>query len=47
MDQLARFEQIIMLGAFAMAVQEEQFSRDRHEMLVEGTVRGAIVKLPR
>jgi hypothetical protein len=31
-----------MLGAFAMAVREGRFSRDCHEVLVEGTVRGAI-----
>jgi hypothetical protein len=31
-----------MLGAFAMAVREGQFLRDYHEVLVEGTVRGAI-----
>ncbi len=31
-----------MLGAFAMAVREGQFLWDRHEVLVEGTVRGAI-----
>jgi hypothetical protein len=31
-----------MLGAFAMAVREEKFLRDCHEVLVEGTVRGAI-----
>ena len=27
-----------MLGAFAMAVREGRFSRDCHEVLVEGTV---------
>ncbi len=42
MDQLARFEQIIMLGAFAMAVREGQLSQDCHEVLVEGTVRGVV-----
>ena len=42
MDQLARFEQIIMLGAFAMAVREGRFLLDRHEVLVEGTVRVAV-----
>ena len=31
-----------MLGAFAMAVREGQFLRDCHEVLVEGTVRGAV-----
>jgi hypothetical protein len=31
-----------MLGAFAMAVREGQFLRDPHEVLVKGTVRGAI-----
>ena len=42
MDSLARHERIIMLGAFAMAVREGRYSRDRHEVLVEGTVRGAV-----
>ncbi len=31
-----------MLGAFAMAVREGRFSRDCHEVLVEGTVRGVM-----
>ena len=32
-----------MLGAFAMAVREGRFcSRERHEVLVEGTVRNAV-----
>jgi hypothetical protein len=31
-----------MLGAFAMAIREGQFSQDCHEVLVEGTVRGAV-----
>jgi hypothetical protein len=31
-----------MLGAFAMAVREGGFSQDFHEVLVEGTVRGAV-----
>ncbi len=31
-----------MLGAFAMAVREGQFLQDCHEVLVEGTVGGAI-----
>ena len=31
-----------MLGAFAMAVREGRFSRDCHEVKVEGTVRGAM-----
>jgi hypothetical protein len=31
-----------MFGAFAMAVREEQFSQDCHEVLVEETIRGAI-----
>jgi hypothetical protein len=31
-----------MPSAFAMAVREGQFSRDCHEVLVEGTVRGAV-----
>ncbi len=35
-------EQISMLGAFAMAVREGQFLRDCHEVLDEGTVRGAV-----
>jgi hypothetical protein len=42
MDQLARHERIIMLGAFAMAVREGRFSGERYEVLVEGTVRGAV-----
>ena len=44
MDSLARHERIIMLGAFAMAVREGRFSRtrERHEALAEGTVRGTI-----
>jgi hypothetical protein len=42
MDTLARHERIILLGAFAMAVREGRFSRDRDETLVEGTVRGAV-----
>ena len=42
MDQLARHERIIMLGAFAMAVREGRFLRDCHEVLVEGTVSGAV-----
>jgi hypothetical protein len=43
MDSLARHKQIIMLGAFVMAVREGRFSRDCHEVLVEGTVRGAVL----
>jgi hypothetical protein len=31
-----------MLGAFAMAVREGQFLGYCHEVLVEGTVRGAV-----
>ncbi len=31
-----------MLGAFAMAVREGRFLRERHEPLAEGTVRGTI-----
>jgi hypothetical protein len=31
-----------MFGAFAMAIREGRFSKDRTELLVEGTVRGAI-----
>ena len=42
MDQLARHERIIMLGAFAMAIREGRFSGERYEVLVEGTVRGAV-----
>jgi hypothetical protein len=42
MDQLTQNEQISMLGAFAMAVREGRFLWDCHEVLVEGTVRGAI-----
>jgi hypothetical protein len=42
MDQLTQNEQISMLGAIAMAVREGQFSRDHHEVLVEGTVQGAV-----
>jgi hypothetical protein len=41
-DRLTQNEQIFMLGAFAMAVKEGRFSRDCHEVLVEGTVRGAV-----
>ncbi len=42
MDQLTQNEQIIMLGAFAMAVREGQFLRDCHEVLVERKVCGTI-----
>jgi hypothetical protein len=42
MDRLTQNEQISMLGAFAMAVRGGRFSRDRHEVLVEGTVRAAV-----
>jgi hypothetical protein len=42
MDWLTQNEQISMLGAFAMAVREEQFLQDCHEVLVEETVLGAI-----
>ena len=42
MDRFTQNEQISMLSAFAMAVREGQFSRDCHEVLFEGTVRGAI-----
>ncbi len=42
MDQLTQNEQISMLGAFAMAVRVGQFLWDCHEVLVEGTVQGAI-----
>ena len=42
MDQLTQNEQISMLGAFAMAVREGQFSWDCHEVLVEGTVCGTV-----
>ncbi len=42
MDWLTQNEQISMLGAFAISVREGWFSRDHHEVLVEGTDRGAI-----
>ena len=42
MDRLTQNDQISMLGAFAMAVREGQFSQDCHKVLVEGTVRGAV-----
>jgi hypothetical protein len=42
MNQHTQNEQISMLGAFAIAVREGQFSGDHHKVLVEGTVRGAI-----
>jgi hypothetical protein len=42
MDQLTQNELISMLGEFAMAVGEGQFLRDCHNVLVEGTVRGAV-----
>jgi hypothetical protein len=41
-SRLTQNEQIFMLGAFAMAVKEGRFSWDCHEVLVEGTVRGAV-----
>jgi hypothetical protein len=42
MDSLSKQEQILMLGAFAMAVRSGQFSDKKFGTLVKGTVRGTI-----
>jgi hypothetical protein len=42
MDKLAQQEQILMLGAFAMAVRSGQFCEKCHRVLAEGTVQGTI-----
>jgi hypothetical protein len=39
MDRLARQEQMIMLGAFAMAVISGRFLGEKYATLAEGTVR--------
>ncbi len=42
MDSLSKQEQILLLGAFAMAVRSGRFSDLQFNTLVEGTVRGTI-----
>ncbi len=42
LDSFSQVERNLLLGAFAMAIREGRFSRDRSEPLVEGTVRGTI-----
>jgi hypothetical protein len=42
MNSLFKQEQILMLGAFAMAVRSGLFSDKKIGTLVEGTVRGTI-----
>jgi hypothetical protein len=42
LDRFSQIERNLMFGAFAMAIREGRFSKDRTEPLVEGTVRGAI-----
>jgi len=41
-DSLSKQEQIVLLGAFAMAVRRERFSDSLFNTLAEGTVRGTI-----
>ncbi len=41
-NSLSKQEQILMLGAFALAVRSGQFSDKKNGTLVEGTVRGTI-----
>ena len=42
LDQFSQTERNLLLGAFAVALREGRFSRDRSKPLVEGTVRGAL-----
>ena len=42
LNKFSQVEQNLLLGAFAMAVREGRFTKDRTEPLVEGTVRGTI-----
>ena len=42
LDKFSQVEGNLLLGAFAMAVREGRFTKDRTEPLVEGTVRGTI-----
>jgi hypothetical protein len=42
MDSLSKQEQILLLGAFAMAVRSGRFSDSGFNTLAEGTVRGTI-----
>jgi hypothetical protein len=43
MDRLARQEQILMLGAFSMAVRSGRFLGEKYATLAEGTVRSTIL----
>ncbi len=40
LDGLSRQEQILILGAFGMALRGGRFLLSRHDTLVEGTIRG-------
>jgi hypothetical protein len=42
MDSLSKQEQILLLGAFAMAVRNKRFSDSCFNTLAEGTGRGTI-----
>ena len=42
LDQFSQLERNLLLGAFAMAVREGRFTKNRTDALVEGTVRSAI-----
>jgi hypothetical protein len=42
MDRLSQQEQMLMMGAFAMAVHEARFLQKRNECLAEGAIGGTI-----